>query len=56
MLSVVSAAATGVRTGHVLVAVAYLIAFVLLPKGGPRRSEGLPPLHYGGRPMRRPGP
>ncbi len=30
MLSVVSAAATGVRTGHVLVAVAYLIAFVLL--------------------------
>ena len=30
MLSVVSAAATGVRTGHALVAVAYLIAFVLL--------------------------
>ncbi len=26
------------------------------PKGGPRRSEGPPPLHYGGRPMRRPGP
>jgi hypothetical protein len=25
-------------------------------KGGPRRSEGPPPLHYGGRPMRRPGP
>ena len=30
LLSVVSAVATGVRTGHVLVAVAYLIAFVLL--------------------------
>ena len=30
LLSVVSAATTGVRSGHVLVTVAYLIAFVLL--------------------------